>query len=60
MQYLMGHADIQNTLNIYAHYRMEDARNDLERARILEEINMEMDKTRADEALEGLKRVRSL
>ena len=42
VQYLMGHADVQTTLNIYAHVRLEDAKDDLERTAIREQLKKEM------------------
>jgi site-specific recombinase XerD len=42
LQYLMGHADIQTTLNIYTHLKLEDAENELEQMGIRESIQREM------------------
>jgi len=38
VQYLMGHADCGTTLNCYTHIKMEDARNELEKLEVEEEI----------------------
>lgn len=35
LQYLMGHADISVTLNIYSHVRYEDAKEEVARLNIL-------------------------
>lgn len=35
MQYLMGHADISVTLNIYTHMKFEDARNEMARLQVV-------------------------
>lgn len=35
LQYLMGHADISVTLNTYTHVRFEDAKQELERMRVI-------------------------
>ena len=54
VQYLMGHADVQTTLNIYAHVRLEDAKDDLERTAIREQLKKELalvDKEEAKRAL---------
>ncbi len=42
VQYLMGHADVETTLNIYTHIRLEDAKDDLERTEIREQLKKEM------------------
>lgn len=60
LQYLMGHADIQTTLNIYTHLRLEDAKDDLERLRIKEEIKKEMSVIDMADAKQALARVRAL
>ncbi len=44
LQYLMGHADIQTTLNVYTHIKLEDARDELEQMKIREEIRKEIRK----------------
>ena len=31
LQYLMGHSDIAVTLNVYTHFGVEDAREEIER-----------------------------
>jgi integrase len=42
LQYLMGHADIQTTLNVYTHLRLEDAKDELERMKMNEDIRNQM------------------
>jgi len=37
LQYLMGHADIATTLNVYTHLGFEDAKNDLKKLKLLKE-----------------------
>lgn len=34
LQYLMGHADIATTLNVYAHLKLEDAKGELEQMKV--------------------------
>ena len=38
VQYLMGHEDVQTTLNIYTYVRLEDAKDDLEWTEIREQL----------------------
>lgn len=59
LQYLMGHADIATTLNIYTHLRMEDAKDELERLKIQEEIKQEMDHADSRDAKKELRRIKS-
>ena len=35
LQYLMGHSDISVTLNTYTHMNLEDAREEIERLKIV-------------------------
>lgn len=60
LQYLMGHADIQTTFNIYTHFKLEDAKNDLEKLKIREEMQKEMSVIDMDEAKQALVRVKGL
>ena len=60
LQYLMGHADIQSTLNIYTHFKLEDAKNDLEKLKIREEMQKEMSVIDMAEAKQALARVKGL
>ena len=59
VQYLMGHADVQTTLNIYTHVRLEDAKDDLERTAIREQLKKEMTLVDMEEAKRAL-RVRGI
>lgn len=58
VQYLMGHADVATTLNIYTHIKLEDAKNELEELEMREELKKMMSETGAVEALKELKRMR--
>ena len=60
LQYLMGHADIQTTFNIYTHFKLEDAKNDLEKLKIREEMQKEMSVIDRAEAKQALARVKGL
>lgn len=60
LQYLMGHADIQTTLNIYTHLKLEDAKNDLERLKKKEELDKEIVVIDMAEAKQALARVNEL
>ena len=60
LQYLMGHADIQTTFNIYTHFKLEDAKNDLEKLKIREEMQKEMSVIDMAEAKQALARVKGL
>ncbi|MBQ6996411.1 MAG: tyrosine-type recombinase/integrase [Lachnospiraceae bacterium] len=60
LQYLMGHSDVQTTLNIYTHLKLEDAKNDLEKIKIREEIQKEMSVIDMAEAKQALARVKGL
>lgn len=51
LQYLMGHADINTTLNVYTHIKFEDAKEELDKLEALEQVKKEM-------ALEGIRAVR--
>ena len=60
LQYLMGHSDVQITLNIYTHLKLEDAKNDLEKLKIREEMQKEMSVIDMAEAKQALARVKGL
>ena len=60
LQYLMGHSDVQTTLNIYTHFKLEDAKNDLEKLKIREEMQKEMSVIDMAEAKQALARVKGL
>ncbi|MBQ6995665.1 MAG: hypothetical protein IJN64_14440 [Lachnospiraceae bacterium] len=56
----MGHSDIQTTFNIYTHFKLEDAKNDLEKLKIREEMQKEMSVIDMAEAKQALARVKGL
>jgi integrase len=60
LQYLMGHADIQTTLNTYTHIKLDDAKNELERLQASEAIKNEMAVTGMQDAKRELKRVKGI
>ena len=35
LQYLMGHANIKTTLNVYAHLKFDDAREEMEKLQLI-------------------------
>ncbi len=37
LQYLMGHADVETTFNVYTHFKSEDARSELVRLNVVAE-----------------------
>ena len=57
-QYLLGHADVSTTLNIYTHIKLEDAKTELEELAMREELKKMMSETGALEAKKELKRMR--
>lgn len=59
LQYLMGHADITTTLNVYTHLKMEDAKNELERLKIEEEVKKKMGNDESRNARKELRRIKS-
>lgn len=38
LQYLMGHADIVTTMNVYTHLKLEDAKDELEQMKVREQL----------------------
>lgn len=38
LQYLMGHSDVSVTWNVYTHFKLEDAQNELEKLKVREQI----------------------
>ena len=42
LQYLMGHSDISVTMNVYTHLKLEDAKDELERIKVREQVKREM------------------
>ena len=57
LQYLMGHSDISVTLNIYTHLKLEDAKDELERLKVREQVKREMALIDMEYAKSELKRV---
>lgn len=57
LQYLMGHADIATTLNIYTHLKLEDAKDELEQLKAREQLKKEMALVDMEYAKRELKRV---
>ena len=54
LQYLMGHADIATTMNVYTHLKLEDAKDELEQR---EQLKKEMSLIDMEYAKKELKRV---
>lgn len=57
LQYLMGHADIATTLNIYTHLKLEDAKDELEQLKVREQLKKEMALIDMEDAKRELRRV---
>lgn len=57
LQYLMGHADIATTLNVYTHLKLEDAKDELEQLKAKEQLKKEMALVDMEYAKKELKRV---
>ena len=57
LQYLMGHTDIATTLNIYTHLKLEDAKDELERLKVREQLKKEMALVDMENAKRELRRV---
>lgn len=57
LQYLMGHADIATTLNVYTHLKLEDAKDELEQIKVREQLKKEMALVDTENAKRELKRV---
>lgn len=57
MQYLMGHADIATTVNVYTHLKLEDAKDELEQLKVREQLKKEMALIDMEYAKKELKRV---
>lgn len=57
LQYLMGHADIATTLNVYTHLKLEDAKGELEQLKAREQLKKEMALVDMENAKRELKRV---
>ena len=57
LQYLMGHADIATTLNVYTHLKLEDAKDELEQLKVREQLKKEMALVDMENAKKELKRV---
>lgn len=57
LQYLMGHADIATTLNVYTHLKLEDAKDELEQLKVREQLKKEIALVDMENAKRELKRV---
>ena len=44
LQYLMGHSDISVTMNVYTHYRFDDAEEELKRPEEFRKAQEEVEK----------------
>lgn len=60
LQYLMGHADIATTLNVYTHLKLEDAKDELEQMKVREQLKKELALVDMEYAKKELKRVSSI
>lgn len=60
LQYLMGHSDISITLNVYTHLKLEDAKEELDKLKIREEIEKEMKAVDIENARRELARIRAV
>ncbi len=50
LKYLMGHNDIQTTVNVYTHLHLDDARKEMERVESLNEVEKLKEIKRAEES----------
>lgn len=48
LQYLMGHSDIEVTLNTYKHLGLEDAENELKRLEDLQNARKELERKQGE------------
>lgn len=53
----MGHADIATTLNVYTHLKLENAKDELEKLKVREQVKKEMALIDMEYAKRELKRV---
>ena len=60
LQYLMGHSDVQTTLNIYTHLKLEDAKDEVKRLEVEEELKRKMNQAGAAEAKKELRKLKSV
>jgi integrase len=60
LQYLMGHADINTTLGIYTHLKLDDAKNELEQLEVRESIQKEMAERGMEDARKELNHVKCI
>ena len=58
LQYLMGHSEIGVTLNVYTHLKLEDAKDEVKRLEVEEEIKREMNKAGMVDAKKELGRLK--
>jgi integrase len=57
LQYLMGHSDISVTMNVYTHLKLADAKDELEKLKVREQVKKEMALIDMEYAKRELKRV---
>lgn len=60
LQYLMGHSDVQTTLNIYTHLKLEDAKDEVKRLEVEEELKREMNRVDMADAKKALKKLKTV
>lgn len=60
LQYLMGHSDVQTTLNIYTHLKLEDAKDEVKRLEVEEELKREMNRVGMADAKKALKKLKTV
>ena len=60
LQYLMGHADIAITVNVYTHLKLEDAKDELEQMKVRDQLKKEMTLVDMEYAKKEIKRVSSI
>ncbi len=58
LQYLMGHSEIGVRMNVYTHLKLEDAKDEMERLKVKEEIKREMKQAEAAEAKKELSKLK--
>ncbi len=57
LQYLMGHSDIGITMNVYTHLKLEDAKDEVRRLEVEEEIKREINRVGMADAKKALKKL---
>ena len=54
LQYLMGHSEIDVTMNTYTHLGLDDAKDEMIRLEELEQARKEIDKTNGEKPLKHI------